>query len=312
MSDLEKAREWANRHDRIRDVFHPDAKAAVEVIQSLPDRWVDAEKVREVVAEIRSKYPRNTAGHQMCNGLAKQLEGLIAPSLPTLADMTPEEREACVGMFCQFNGNSELGATVEEYELGVYMGDTGTVSLVKFPGRGDTEGRIFNANQIHLRLDLPKLDCPGSGDTPTIAQKEKVAVDQEPNDSETPKSSIKPEDVPDNDLWLVMLREEEWVGRRARSSRDYPWYIASPNGEGAEIAQDSEITLIHKLVAEPHALPEGMRLADSEEYGRIIVSPRTDLHGDYIVGHSDDNSEYGADWAYLNAGEFTYLDGETK
>lgn len=136
----------------------------------------------------------------------------------------------------------------------------------------------------------------------------KDVCNSESNSSETPKSSIKPEDVPPNELWLVALRGEEWAGRRSRKSRDYPWYIASPNGEGAEIAQDSEITLIHKLVPEAPALPEGMRLADHPACGRVVVSPYTNDDGMHHAYKLTDANIYGASLILVHADDLTFPD----
>ena len=265
---LEKAREWASRHDRVRDVFHPDAKAAVEVIQSLPDKWVDVEEVQEIIEEMESLPDTTRVSSEIAiatEAWKRRLEALLPSKLPTLADMTPEERAACKWMQCKV----------------------------------ETDG----------------------GDTPTIAQKEKVADDQavakdvcnsEPNSSETPKSSINPEDVPADELWLVERGESQWFAKRIRGwSKDFAWRLTSIS-RGSSMARDSEITLIHKLVPEPPALPEGMRLADHETLGRIIVSPKEDSDGDHLSFFPDESTRCGADWTYLQKSEFTYLDGETK
>lgn len=54
--DLDQAREWAKwviQADSQVEV-DPDLRGAANVIQSLPDEWIDAEKLREVIEEYDS------------------------------------------------------------------------------------------------------------------------------------------------------------------------------------------------------------------------------------------------------------------
>ena len=67
--------------------------------------------------------------------------------------------------------------------------------------------------------------------------------------------------------------------------------------------------LIDSKPASP-ALPEGMRLADHEKYGRVVVSPRTNDIGQYKIFHLDDSYVSGADVSYVEADALTFIDAE--
>jgi len=58
------------------------------------------------------------------------------------------------------------------------------------------------------------------------------------------------------------------------------------------------------------ALPEGMRLAEHEEYGRVVVSPGTNTNGYYMFFASDDTSTPKACYWYAKPSELTFLEEE--
>ena len=58
------------------------------------------------------------------------------------------------------------------------------------------------------------------------------------------------------------------------------------------------------------ALPAGMCLADHEEYGRVVVSPKPNDIGQYKIFHLDDSYVSGADVSYLEADALTFIDAE--
>lgn len=58
------------------------------------------------------------------------------------------------------------------------------------------------------------------------------------------------------------------------------------------------------------ALPAGMRLADHEEYGRVVVSPKPNDIGQYKIFHLDDSYVSGADVSYVEADALTFIDAE--
>ena len=58
------------------------------------------------------------------------------------------------------------------------------------------------------------------------------------------------------------------------------------------------------------ALPAGMRLADHEKYGRVVVSPKPNDIGQYKIFHLDDSYVSGADVSYVEADALTFIDAE--
>ena len=59
------------------------------------------------------------------------------------------------------------------------------------------------------------------------------------------------------------------------------------------------------------ALPAGMRLADHEQYGRVITSPKPNRDGVYDLLVPRPKFETGADWEYAHECELTFIDGST-
>ena len=58
------------------------------------------------------------------------------------------------------------------------------------------------------------------------------------------------------------------------------------------------------------ALPAGMRLAEHEEYGRVVVSPKPNDIGQYKIFHLDDSYVSGADVSYVEADALTFIEAE--
>ena len=58
------------------------------------------------------------------------------------------------------------------------------------------------------------------------------------------------------------------------------------------------------------ALSAGMRLADHEVYGRVVVSPKPNDIGQYKIFHLDDSYVSGADVSYVEADALTFIDAE--
>ena len=58
------------------------------------------------------------------------------------------------------------------------------------------------------------------------------------------------------------------------------------------------------------ALPAGMRLADHEQYGRVITSPKPNRDGIYDLLVPRPKFETGADWEYAHECELTFIDAE--
>ena len=58
------------------------------------------------------------------------------------------------------------------------------------------------------------------------------------------------------------------------------------------------------------ALPAGMRLADHEEYGRVVVSPKSDAAGVCDVMHIDSSRFVGSKFEWAHECELTFIDAE--
>lgn len=314
MSNLDKALEWA---DRIRNTSvngyptNADCYSAAEIIQSLPDQWVDVEKVLEIADDMSNwsipgmlDTTDSVRLSQMMDGFIDRLNALIAPKLPTLADMTPEERKACQWMQCKVE-------TDDEDVIGVIRRVWSNSADVIFQsGRSiDPEYR-----RVTPLPDLPKLEWPGSAPDDVAYATGGVLTAQDVVDEcravRKERAVPRPEDVPPSEPWLIEVEGEKYVGTRHAGNTAVPWSVAALDGSFAGDYNDSEITLIHKLVPEPPALPEGMRLADHEEYGRVVVSPKVDTEGEYMIFFPRYNyGENGSDYEYAHKSVLNFLDG---
>ena len=58
------------------------------------------------------------------------------------------------------------------------------------------------------------------------------------------------------------------------------------------------------------ALPEGLRLAIHEEYGRCVVTPKSDNNGGCEILYTDSNSGLGSTYDYAHECELTFIDAE--
>ena len=58
------------------------------------------------------------------------------------------------------------------------------------------------------------------------------------------------------------------------------------------------------------ALPVGMRLAIHEEYGRCVVTPKSDANGGCEILYADSNSGLGSTYDYAHECELTFIDAE--
>lgn len=140
---LDLARQWA-----VNVSPHPDdpCHAAADLISSLPDEWVSADKLQEFIDEWEQLSLAEGAD-EVLDDLRRLLP---APTPPTLADMTPEEREACQWMQASIKGDDRRAVITEIKERVAYvLTDSG------FPfGRGH--------DSITPLPDLPRMQWPGS------------------------------------------------------------------------------------------------------------------------------------------------------
>lgn len=311
-SELEQAQEWADK--TLNNYPFPSHEGvAARLIQSLPDQWLDAEKVKAIISDMDHCLKMETTT-DFSKGIDNAtttwrdaLKALVTPKLPTLADMTPEECLASKFMQAKIAYSDQI----------CVISSPGLTSSSLWMENGHVIRRD-NENITPLQGE-PKLKWPGSEPQPDKVSLSDMWVDDGSSPVDALKLAdkyeeldrIKPEEVPADELWLVEYDNHQWVAQRNRKgSDDYPWRVASAAGDGVDIAGDSKITLIHKLVPENHTLPRGMRLADHEEYGRVVVSPKMDSDSEYKVTHTDPVDVYGTDWQYVHQSELTFLDGE--
>ncbi|GFK19304.1 hypothetical protein [Corynebacterium glutamicum] len=289
--NLDKARLWAETWS---DTTVPaNTRAAIDIIQSLPDRWVDVEKVREII-ESKEGRPPATALPELLH----DLRNLITPKLPTLADMTAEEREACKWMQCM------IGDDTDDYCLLITV-DT-PFSRVIFQNGNST---IWKNDLITPLPDLPKLEWPGGE---PVEKHGNASLDPQENFDasvehvKTVQSSPEPKE---DEVWIV---EEEQggrgVGRFAGKEDEFPWFILLDRGTYDNYKMGS-VTPICRMVPETHILPEGMRLADHADIGRVVVSPYTNDDGVHRAYKLTDANIYGASLTLVHADDLTFLDG---
>ena len=103
---------------------------------------------------------------------------------------------------------------------------------------------------------------------------------------------------------------------------DDAWSVASDNDWGGN-SYDPDVSiedwlgelhvhlkgLMDTPVAVP-ALPAGMRIADHEQYGRVITSPKPNRNGVYDLIVPRPKFETGADWEYAHECELAFIDAK--
>ena len=100
---------------------------------------------------------------------------------------------------------------------------------------------------------------------------------------------------------------------------DFAWAETSGNDWKEELFGDLETWLseqhnqlrahLEGVKSQAHpALPVGMRIADHEQYGRVVTSPNPDQDGVYVLLIPEPNVETGADWEYAHECELTFID----
>ena len=96
--DIQQAREWAKDVSYHPYSYDPEEVEAAKIILNLPDQWLDAEKLRELVE--KADEGRYSAGSFLLR--AKEL--LPTPPLQTLADMSLEELKDYIGVKVTVDG----------------------------------------------------------------------------------------------------------------------------------------------------------------------------------------------------------------
>lgn len=235
--DLDQAREWAKP---VRPGHHPEAVAAARVIVSLPDEWIDADKLRELVEAWGQRFITSDA-----DLLLSDLRALLPTPTPrTLADMTEEERQACRWMQAKQYGHT--GNESETVVIAQVMDEW--VWIICADGRIDTRMHEY----VAPLPDLPRMVWPDEHhpDTDTDMSKSSPEIDMSrPHDDGV---DMKPEDVPAGEVWVVSYGDGRAVGMREYSEYR-PWYVMWDNQdlqiEGLWL-RDKDITLVSRLVQE--------------------------------------------------------------
>ena len=120
----------------------------------MTDQTIPADDVREIVEKMHYH-----ANHDNVRGseeeyvrfFARQLAELLpAPPLPTLADMTPEERHACRWMQADVDGITGRWLILNPYD------EDGDVEVVLESGRKE----YFSPDRVTPRPDLPCMSWP--------------------------------------------------------------------------------------------------------------------------------------------------------
>ncbi|GAB3595335.1 hypothetical protein CFAEC_06085 [Corynebacterium faecale] len=182
-SNLDQAREWADCITTTPNLSGPRvgvARAAAELIQSLPDQWIDAEKVRALITSLNAwaedadaeRAPGRVLGYRTA---AENLVTLLpATHLPTLAELIEQ-------------GND----TNQYYRM---------------------QCRIAGSDR---RFTIRKLDLDGK----VLLLRDDFLVVKSSADMVTPlPDPPRPEDVPHDEVWLVRKGELEDLACRGKRS----------------------------------------------------------------------------------------------
>lgn len=123
----------------------------------MTDQNTLAEKVQKIAAEMRDAMRREDDGYPYAEFLSdmgdyiRDLEALLPP-LPTLADMTLEDRAACLRMQCDTGPNRSVRGFIAAIH-------TGGCYVVE---RETWEWRSCSDDLVTPRPDLPRMEWPGT------------------------------------------------------------------------------------------------------------------------------------------------------
>jgi len=153
------AREWA-KMTLNRGAIHPPIEgcdAAAEVIRDLPDVIVDGDKLREISSALLSEAVEvertDPARASTLTYAANSIDTLL-PTPPTMADMTPEDRQACQWM--------QATVLVEEDAMtGVIQKVRQDQDIVWLMFRSGNRND-YRLDEVVPRDDLPRMEWPGN------------------------------------------------------------------------------------------------------------------------------------------------------
>lgn len=100
---------------------------------------------------------------------------------------------------------------------------------------------------------------------------------------------------------------EAWAGTRSNT-----WW---GDGSGVGVYLEDWLSELREQLrglkdepANTPALPAGMRLADHEQYGRVVVSPEKDISGRYAAFHLDNWNLSGVAYHHVDPDALTFID----
>lgn len=240
---------------------------------------IDADEVAAIAENISAAshgFPPEYQGK--LRTWAKRLRALLSQPR-TLADMTPEEREACQWSLVETPENE-----------GVFIKQHGNKALVIYPN-----GRhiFWDLNEVVPMLDLPRMVWPDEhrpatdeGGTPeaedgiygeqlwemvtkSIRDEKEYSIDAQDYDGvkrwrdaeralgaarginppTEPSTQPRPEDVPEGEPWIVECYGDRHVGTRDPQESPH-WALARMDGTDVTFAGDHQVTLVSRLVPE--------------------------------------------------------------
>lgn len=216
---------------------------------------------------------------------------------PTLADMTPAERESCRWMQADVGQRSRVVIIAPSHSRG---------SAALLGRRGNAFCLAHDA--VTPRPDLPRLAWPGT---------------EKPDPAPTVTSTYSPNGRSDAlpEGWRCAVHEVHGrvVVTNPRPDDDGEVYFAFPTddleGYDSDTCRPDELTYINEKLdpAPAPALPGKWRRADHEVYGRVIVTNSTPNVDGYVYGMvASDRDSAGFGWLYCDPAKLTYLDTEPE
>lgn len=196
-----------------------------------------ADKVREILAN------RDLGADEMI----AEIESILPPR-PTLADMTDEERAACLRMQCDTAPNRSVRGFIAE----VHPGGCRVIE------RDTWQWLSCSDDMVTPRPDLPRLEWP--------------ADDQDGEE----------------------VTKVDYVSVAGGRTAYGPWTVAR----------------LRKKADTTPALPDGWRLADHKDHGRVIVTNPTPSENGIVYYVIPAVDPLGFDWLFCDPDDLTYIDAD--
>lgn len=222
------------------------------------------------------------------------LNAVPAPPRPTLADMTDGGRDACLRMQCDTGPNRSVRGFIAE----VHPGGCRVIE------RDTWEWRSCSDDMVTPRPDLPRMEWPSEKkveDVPPVKVGDVIESADDHRVSALPAGTVL-RDLDGEEATKMGGGIDHWRG---------PGYIPIA-GDGTEFGPWTVARLPRKP-APATALPDGWRLADHEDYGRVVVTTTTpnDAGNVYFV-FPDSNDAKGHYWHLCAPDRLTYLDADQE